>query len=177
LAPYEVIGEPVDVLSAEALAEANRHQFEWWALGLVKAHPAQDKKKGPDRGVDGVIYFRDDASDKYKKIIVQVKSGKVGAAQVRDLKGVLEREKAHLGVMITLKSPSRAMQEEAAAAGFYTPESFPEHRYPRLQIRTIADLLGGKKLDFPQWATAATFKAAPRRSKAPNAQEQQQDLL
>ena len=61
MAPYEVIGEPADAKGAEALAEVNRHQFEWWALGLVDAFPAQDKKKGADKGVDGVIYFKDDA--------------------------------------------------------------------------------------------------------------------
>jgi DNA modification methylase len=162
LAPYEVIGEPVDVTSAAALAEVNRHQFEWWALGLVGAHPAQDKKKGADKGVDGVIFFKDDAGGAYKKIIVQVKSGAVGSAQVLELKGALDREKAQIGAFITLKPPTRAMREEAAAADFYAPESFPGQRFPRLQILTIADLFAGKKLDYPKWATDETFKKAPR---------------
>lgn len=46
LSPYEVIGVPEDLASAEALAQHDRYQFEWWALGLVDARPAQDKKKG-----------------------------------------------------------------------------------------------------------------------------------
>jgi hypothetical protein len=162
LAPYEVIGEPADATSAAALAEVNRHQFEWWALGLVGAHPAQDKKKGADKGVDGVIFFRDDAGGAYKKIIVQVKSGAVGSAQVLELKGALDREKAQIGAFITLKPPTRAMREEAAAADFYAPESFPGQRFPRLQILTIAELFAGKKLDYPKWATDETFKKAPR---------------
>jgi site-specific DNA-methyltransferase (adenine-specific) len=57
LSDYEVIGDPKDWTSATALAEVNRHQFEWWALSLVDAQPAQDKKKGPDTGIDGYIYF------------------------------------------------------------------------------------------------------------------------
>ena len=125
LAPYEVIGEPADAKGAEALAVENRHQFEWWALGLVDAFPAQDKKKGADKGVDGVIYFKDDAGGAHKKIIVQVKSGAVGSAQIRDLKGVLEREKAAIGALITLKPPTKAMREEAAAADFYVWEGLP----------------------------------------------------
>ncbi len=79
LAPYEVVGEPADLLSAEALALANRHQFEWWALGRVAARPAQDKKKGADSGIDGVIHFTDDNSGIFKKVIIQVKSGHVNA--------------------------------------------------------------------------------------------------
>ncbi len=174
LSPYEVIGEPADVTSAQALAEANRHQFEWWALGLVNATPAQDKKKGADRGVDGVIYFKDDASGQYKKIIVQVKSGGVKSGDVRDLKGVLERDKAQIGAFLTLKPPTKAMREEAAAADFYKVGD-PEKRFPRIQILTITELLAGRKLDYPRWAVDETFKKAPRRYKGNDLK--QNDLL
>jgi hypothetical protein len=43
LAPYDVIGDPKDLASAEALAQQDRYQFEWWALGLVDTRPAQDQ--------------------------------------------------------------------------------------------------------------------------------------
>jgi site-specific DNA-methyltransferase (adenine-specific) len=177
LAPYEVIGEPADAKGAEALALENRHQFEWWALGLVDAFPAQDKKKGADKGVDGVIYFKDDASGMHKKIIVQVKSGHVSAPMVQQLKGAMEQEKAQIGAFITLKPPTKPMKEEAASAGFYVPEQFPEHRFPRLQILTIAELFAGKKLEYPQWAPSSTFKKAARRRKGPSDQERQGELL
>ena len=86
---------------------------------------------------------------------------------------MLEREKAAIGALITLKPPTRDMKEEAAAAGFYVPEQFPEHRFPRLQILTIAELFAGKKLDYPQWAPPSTFKKAARRYKGPTPQEQE----
>ena len=117
LAPFEVIGEPADLLSAEALALENRHQFEYWALGRVAARPAQDKKKGADSGIDGVIHFNDDNSGKYKQVIIQVKSGHVKAGDIRDLKGVLEREQAAIGALLTLKPPTKPMRDEALAAG------------------------------------------------------------
>ena len=177
LAPYEVVGEPADAMGAEVLAEQNRHQFEWWALGLVDAFPAQDKKKGADKGIDGVIYFKDDTSGLHKKVIVQVKSGHVGSALVRDLKGVLEREKAAIGALVTLKAPTKAMKEEAAAADFYVPEHFPDHRFPKIQILTIAELFAGKKLDYPQWAPPETFKKAARRRKGLTDEEKQGQLL
>lgn len=162
LSPYEVIGVPKDLASAYALAEQNRHQFEWWAVDLVGARPAQDKRKGADRGVDGYINFFDDESGKAKTIIVQVKSGHVNAAHVRDLKGVLEREKAPIGVLATLEAPTRPMLQEAAAAGFYSPELFPSHHYPRLQVLTIGELLEGKDVQYPRMAPEATFKRARR---------------
>ena len=173
LADFEVIGLPADATSAAALAEVNRHQFEWWALDMVDAAPAQDKKKGADKGVDGVLYFQEKDDGDYHKIIVQVKSGHVGAKEVRDLKGVLDREKAAIGALLTLKPPTRPMQEEAAAAGFYTPEHFPETRFPRLQILTIAELFAGKQLEYPRWVPPSTFKRAPRRFKGPTPREQE----
>ncbi|MBM4273183.1 MAG: site-specific DNA-methyltransferase [Deltaproteobacteria bacterium] len=177
LAPYEVIGEPADATSAAALAEENRHQFEWWALGMVDAAPAQDKKKGADRGVDGVLYFQEKDDGPYYKIIVQVKSGHVGAPQVQQLKGAMEREKAALAALITLKPPTRPMKDEAAAAGYYKSEQFPDYQFPRLQIVTIADLFAGKTLEYPRWVPGKTFKRAARRRKNPAPEEQQKGLL
>lgn len=162
LSPYRVVGDPKDLRSAEALAQENRHQFEWWALGLVDARPATEQKKGADTGVDGYIYFFDDDSGKAKTVIVQVKSGHVGVSQIRDLKGVLEREKAAMGAFITLQEPTAPMRREAAAAGFYESEHFG--RFPRLQILTIEELLEGKRLERPPVGTR-TFKKAERKRK------------
>jgi len=168
LAPYEVIGVPQDLKSAEALAEQDRFQFQYWALSLVDARPVGEKKKGPDEGIDGYIYFFDDASGKPKKVIVSVKSGHVTVSQIRDLKGVLEREKAEIGAFITLREPTEPMRKEALAAGFYEPEIFGgKQKYPRIQILTIKELLEeGKRLEMPRLAPPDTFKKAPRKEKA-----------
>ena len=163
LRPYEVIGEPTDVASAQALAQQDRYQFEWWALGLVDARPANDKRRGADSGIDGYINFFDDNSGKPKRIIVQVKSGHVNAAQIRDLKGVLEREQAQLGLFITLQPPTRPMEQEALASGLYVPEHFPDSQFPRLQILTIEQLLAGRQVEYPRIGVQATFRQAPRR--------------
>jgi site-specific DNA-methyltransferase (adenine-specific) len=168
LAPYEIIGAPTDVASAEALANEGlngRYQFQWWAVGLVGGRPAQDKKKGKDTGIDGYIYFFDDNSGQAKKIIIQVKSGNVKSGDIRDLKGVLEREHAQIGAFITLKRSTKDMRTEAVSAGFYEPQSAPGSKYPKLQILTIEELLNGAKLLYTQWAGAATFKRAERQSK------------
>ncbi len=166
LCPYEVIGDPKDLWSAKALAEQDRYQFEWWALSLVDARPAQDRKKGSDSGIDGYVYFFDDDSGIAKKVIVQVKSGKVTASHVRDLKGVVDREKAAIGVLLTLNSPTRPMLEEAAAAAFYQPHAHLNTEvFPKLQILTIEEVLGGKRVQYPRYAPAATFRKPSRKYK------------
>jgi site-specific DNA-methyltransferase (adenine-specific) len=174
LSPYEIIGAPTDVQGAEALKEISPHQFEWWAVDLVNARPAKDYKKGADTGIDGYINFFDDKSGQAKQVIVQVKSGHIGVNHVRDLKGVLEREKAALGALITLREPTKPMLVEAASAGFYESKGDAERdpvpgRYPRLQILTIAELLSGKKLEYPAHRVE-TFAKAERKTK--HAQEE-----
>ena len=115
---YDVIGEPVAVAGAKALADSDPYQFQWWALGLVGARPVE-QKKGADKGIDGRLYFHDEARGDTKQVIISVKAGHTGVAHVRDLRGVLDREKAEIGVPITMHDPTRPMEREAASAGFY----------------------------------------------------------
>ena len=165
LRPYAVLGDPNDLPSAAALAQHDRYQFEWWALGLVDARPARDKRKGADSGVDGYISFFDDGSGKAKRVVVQVKSGHVQRNQIATLKGDMEREKAEIGLFITLEPPTAPMRSEAAAAGFYEPSHFLDHRFPRVQILTIEELLSGARAHYPRFAPDATFRRAPRRQR------------
>jgi len=116
---YKVIGEPVSLPDAEALAEQDKYQFQWWALGLVGARPAE-QKKGADKGIDGRLYFHDETEGgKTKQIILSVKGGGIGAKDARDLRGVIEREKAEIGVLLTVEKPTKDMAKEAASAGLY----------------------------------------------------------
>ena len=107
----------------------------------------------------------DDNSGKAKTVLVQVKSGHVQRNVIATLKGDMEREKAEMGLLVTLEPPTRPMEQEAAAAGFYVPEHFPDRQFPRVQIATIEDLLKGEGTDLPRLglADAPTFRHAPRR--------------
>ncbi len=162
-AAYKVIGEPVSAPDAERLAESDPYQFQWWVLGLVGARPA-DQKKRADKGVDGKIIFQGDTPGVFETVILSVKAGKTGVAHVRDLKGVLEREAAAIGVLISMREPTRDMRTEAAAAGFYESATWGR-KYPRLQLLTVADLLSGKTVDMPPIRqVGVTFKKAPKAS-------------
>ena len=162
---YEVIGEPVSLPDAAKLAADDPYQFQWWALGLVGARPVEEKK-GADRGIDGRIYFHV-GDGKTRQIILSVKAGHVAVSQVRDLRGVLDREKADMGVLISLEEPTAPMRKEAASAGFYTS---PWGKHGRLQLVTVEDLLTGKAIERPPIQTSTTFKRAPKAE--PKAREQ-----
>jgi len=161
---YRVIGEPVSIPDAQALADSDPYQFQWWALGLVGARPVE-QKKGADKGIDGRLYFHDEpagAKAKTKQVILSVKAGHTTVAHVRDLRGVLDREKAQIGVLLTMEPPTRPMKTEAASAGFYRSPGW-NRDHPKMQILTIAELLEGKQIDMPPIRqTSTTFKRAPR---------------
>ncbi len=145
---YEVVGEPRDVGSARALAEQDRYQFQFWAVSLLEAQPQQEQKRGADRGIDGLLYFVDGPRRTPHKVVVQVKSGHVSSRDMRDLKGVVEREKAALGLFITLEEPTRDMRTEAASGGFFHSDLW-DRDYPKVQIRTVDELLGGQQFELP----------------------------
>jgi site-specific DNA-methyltransferase (adenine-specific) len=158
---YTVIGEPVSVPDAAELAKEDPYQFQWWALGLVGARRTE-QRKGADQGIDGRLLFHDEhgtKNGKTKQIILSVKAGHVNVSQLRDLRGVIDREKAEIGVMLCLEDVTKPMRTEAASAGFYKS---PWGSHPRLQILTIAELLEGKQIDYPHPAGNLTFKRAPK---------------
>ena len=160
----EVIGEPVDLAGARELAQRDKYQFQWWALDRLGAQPVSGKKKGADKGIDGVIPFFAGPKEDYKRVIVSVKGGEhVNVAMVRDLKGVLEREREPVGLLLTLAPPTKDMVTEAAAAGFYESE-FWGRKFPRVQILTIEEMLGGKRPDIP-WGKAPFAKAPLEKEK------------
>ncbi len=167
-AKFKIIGEPESINAASHLATTNRFQFEWWALSLVRARPtgaqsgSKQGKKGADQGIDGIINFIDEAKGKVKRVIVQVKSGKVSPSDIRDLVGTINREKAPIGVFITLEPPTKPMIKEAASAGIYTSILW-DKKYPRVQILTIDELLNDAEVKMPP--QHATFKEAKRHIK------------
>ena len=156
---YEVIGEPKDIGSARQLANDDRYQFQWWALSLIDgAKPvggeagSKQGKKGSDKGIDGDINFIDGHKPEQRKVIIQVKSGHVNSAQIRDLRGVIDREGASIGVFVSLEPPTSEMSKEAISAGYYASDLY-QRNYPKIQIITIEELLSGKKIDMPPLIT------------------------
>lgn len=163
----KVIGEPTTLHDAQQLAQDDRFQFQWWALSLIRARPyggeagSKTGKKGADKGIDGIITFIDDHTGKPKRVIVQVKSGKVSRPAISELVGTIGREEAAIGVFLTLEESTPQMRTEAAAAGYYHSPGWNQD-YPRVQILTVGELLNRSvRLEIPP-AEFTTFKQAQR---------------
>ena len=131
---------------AQALFNADPYQFQWWAGSLVDAVPYGSKKRGADTGIGALIYFKPDGKIT-EKAIVSVKGGEnVHVLMIRDLLGVVDREKAKIGIFITLAEPTKPMILEAIKSGYYET---PFGKFPKLQILTIRDLFDDAQPKLP----------------------------
>ena len=156
---YDEIGVPVDYTSAKHLADHDKYQFQFWSGSLVpgflpnkRSKKSPFGKKGKDKGVDGWITFKD-CDEKRKptieKIVVQVKGGEnVNAGVVRDLVGTVNNTNSMMGILITLNKITKPMKIAAYEAGRYTTNMWGIS-YPRIQIRTVQQLLDEKKFELP----------------------------
>lgn len=160
---YDVHGVPTDAAGARNLAERDKHEFQKWITATIGAQPYKGGKKGMDRGIDGFLHFRD-ADKKPQFGIVSVKGGGIKSGDVRDLKGTMDREKAALGLFLTLNEPTREMVKEAASAGFYETGGM---KFPRLQILTAEQIVKGERPKVP-FGFSEGFKKAAREEQEPD---------
>ena len=163
---YDVAGEPEDVGGARALWEQDPYQFQYWAVSLLQAQPQEKPKRGPDRGIDGMVHFLDGPRRSAHRAVVQVKGGRVSAPQVRDLRGVVAREGAAMGLFISLEPATRDMRQEAVSAGFYHSDLWGRD-FPKIQLRTVGEMLSGEGFDLPP---GLGYPAAQRARRAPGRQ-------
>ena len=141
-------GIPKDVESAQLLAnksdDRTRKEFEKWAVLTYSNNRATiNQKKGADKGIDGIAYFRSEKDDP-EKIILQVKSGKVSSRDIRDLQGTITRENATLGIFITLQKPTKDMSKEAKEAGIYKSQ-YMSAPVDTIRIVTVQEIIEEQK--------------------------------
>ncbi len=79
--------------------------------------------------------------------MISVKSGNVNAAVIRDLRGVVERENAACGILITRNEATKPMMTEAKSAGQFKPENFSA--FDKIQIVTVQEILDGARMNLP----------------------------
>jgi DNA modification methylase len=162
---FKTEGEPRDMGAAKDLANYDRYQFQWWVLSLIGARPVgstpakpKEGKRGADEGVDGWLRFADGPEGHVEKIVVQVKSGDIGVRHIRELRDVIARQRATIGIFLTLEEPTSEMIREAKATDPYVSPTW-NHEYSKIQIMTIRELLTGKRPDIPP--TMSAFIEAP----------------
>lgn len=120
-------------------------------------------KKGADEGVDGWLRFVDKAEGNYEKIMVQVKSGHVGVKDIRELRDVITKQKAAMGIFLTLKNPTSEMIKKANTTDPYVSPLW-KHEFPKIQILTIEQLLRGERPKTPP--TVSLFQEAQQVKKS-----------
>ena len=166
-----VDGEPADEAAALALAERGKFQFQFWAVARLGAMARGGApRKGPDQGIDGVTTFPERDPDdpdsptlQHRQVIISVKGGGTGVADVRDLRGVIEREEAAIGVLVTVRQPTRAMINEAGAAGLYR-SAWDGSTWPRIQLLTAGEIVRGAGIEMPSRRGMRQYPRAPRAS-------------
>ena len=136
---YEIDGIPVSVEQAEMLFKRDPFQFQHWAVERIGGFPMQ--KKVADKGIDGRIYF--ETPNGLRDMVLSVKGGNIRPTDIRDLRGVLEREDdSVLAGFISLHEPTRAMREEGSRAGIF---EYGGVNYERMQFLTIREVLEEKR--------------------------------
>ena len=158
----ELHGVPKGMESVDALMhkcdDHVRKEFEKWAVLKYSNNRAViNEKKGAYKGIDGVAFVAT-ARDEFKPVILSVKSGHVNSSVIRDLRGVIERENAASGILITLETPSKPMLAEAREAGQFTSDYVAA--LDRLQIVTVQEILDGRRI--PVQVNAEVAKRAAR---------------
>ncbi len=136
---FEVSGIPVSVEQAQELFQRDPYQFQHWVVERVGGFPMQ--KKVADAGIDGRLYF--ETKDGLRDVVISVKGGHIQPRDLRDLRGVLEREySSEIAGFLSLHTPSKAMREEAARAGVY---EYNGVAYDRMQLLTVQQILEEKR--------------------------------
>lgn len=165
---YELKGAPTAREDAAHLAKKDPIEFQSWVLKQLNARPGA---RGADQGIDGIIdFWKDEKRKERHRIVVSVKGGKLHVSQLRDLRGVMAREDAAIGVLVSAEQPTKAMRTEAANAGMFR---HTWGKYPRLQLLTIEELFKGGGIQYPRSpGLDATFKPAPKAKRQPRAFQQ-----
>jgi DNA modification methylase len=140
---FVISGVPSSFDAAEDLAMRDPRQFQHWVVELAGGF-CNNKHSG-DKGIDGRIHY--ETGEGLRHMVLSVKGGKLSPAFVRELRGVLDRERdAELAGMICLGKPTKGMIEEASRAGMI---EYLGKQYPRIQIRTVEDLLRRRGFETP----------------------------
>lgn len=138
-AEFEIDGIPKDLQGAYALKNKDPFRFQEWAV--VRLGGVVSSRRSGDEGVDGKIYFYKNVKSKnsvsYGEVVIQVKGGKVGVKDVRELIGTIKGQRADFGILVSFDKPTQQMKKTAIGAGLYADNM------PRIQFVTVREIIDG----------------------------------
>ena len=148
---FTIEGVPRDVEGARDLWRRDPYHFQKWAV--EQADGFVTSKRTADGGIDGRLYFAVPEEQSLQSMVMSVKGGKGNIAEVRDLRGVLERDPAMMAGLIVLdrlpERQARNFEREMALAG---ATEILGIEYPRMQMLSVPDLLDGRRFHTPSVA-------------------------
>ena len=148
---FTISGIPGTLEGAQDLWERDPYQFQKWIVEEVDGFVTA--KRTADGGIDGRLYFDCPGKPDLQSMVIEVKGGgSVAIAELRALRGVLEREEALMAGLIVMEPlGDRKMgnfQQEMARAGALDIEGAARD-YPRMQFLSVPEILAGKRFDTP----------------------------
>ena len=135
---FKIDGVPVSTEQALDLFKRDPFQFQHWAVERAGGFPSP--MKVADRGIDGHVYF--ETASGQESMVLSVKGGNIRPTDIRDLRGVLEREQNAMAGFISMREPSPSMKREAASAGSYR---YMDQTYPKIQMLTVQEMMDQKR--------------------------------
>ena len=145
---FIIEGVPRDIEGARDLWDRDKYHFQRWAV--EESEGFVTSKRTADGGIDGRIYFAVPDEPALQSMVIEVKGGNPAIADVRALRGVLEREDALMAGLIVMDGlgdrQDRNFRQEMASAGVI---ELWGNEYPRMQMLTIQELLEGKRFRTP----------------------------
>jgi site-specific DNA-methyltransferase (adenine-specific) len=161
---FTVRGVPVDETSAIRLWEENQNAFQDWWLTELGVFSTTFGTKGADKGIDGIGMYSvgkiAGVSGDAIKIAFSVKGGSVHSKHIDELLGAMAKHKCLAGVFLTIQKPKKPMLDTVVNSGFL---KFGIYEIPKLQILTLKEFFGNKKLKLPE--ENITFKASGQKTK------------
>lgn len=151
-----VEGIPFDLASARRLAADQPFNFESWAVTRLPGFAPNTRQVG-DGGVDGRATLAVQPADFDSRLaLAQVKGGKFSLSHLRDFRAVQRRDKAAVGVYVTLDPvTSRNAKVEAGKARTVTVGA---EQYRRCQLWSIADHFDDRRPHLPTMTDPYTGK-------------------
>lgn len=158
LKSISVSGIPTSVDSAMELARENPWEFEKWICGQLGAKGLYKRPgaKGSDGGIDGVVEFFADPSNK-SYAIIQVKGGTVKVNDVKALYSDVENEPlATAGIFVCFGKYKTTAHNSASTKTF--SDKIAGNKWPVVQILTVEDVLAGVMPKLPNQIIQQGFK-------------------
>lgn len=148
-ADFVIEGVPQTLEGARDLWERDKYQFQKWAIEQVDGFVTS--KRTADGGIDGRLYFSMPNAPDLQSMVIEVKGGdSVGIENVRSLRGVLNRDRALMAGLIIMNDlgPRKTanFRREMGDAGDLDVNGV---LYPRMQMLTVPEIIGGKRFLTP----------------------------